>query len=87
MDISSIVVDPPTQKELASRTSDEKIWSEFNFFYETGEPHHFELENGTKITFGSNPKEPGWNLFVNHDIILSSSNAQEIVVKVLELSK
>ena len=87
MDISGVFVNPPTQAELIRRTPEEKMWSEFDFFYENGEPHYFELENGTKITFGNNPKQSGWDLMVDHNLVLTSSDANQIVTKALEFSK
>ena len=84
MDISEIIIEPPSQAELAARTPEEKMWCEFDFFYESGEPHFFELDNGTKVTFGNNRKESAWNLLINHNIVLTTDDAEEIITKALE---
>jgi hypothetical protein len=84
MDISNVVVPAPTLAEANMRTAAEKMWTEFDFFYETGEPHLFVVGNGVKITFGNNAKKSAWNLLVDHSIVLTSGNADEIVGKALE---
>jgi hypothetical protein len=84
MNIFDAMTEAPTMKEASTRSASEKMWSEFDFFYENGEPHFFNLENGVSVTFGSNRRISAWTLSINHELVLTDSDTNKIVEKALE---
>lgn len=79
MNLSSVLVEAPTKAEADARSNEDKLWAEFDFFYETGEPQSIDAPSGKRITFGNNHKKQAWNLIVDFEIVLTSDNAEEII--------
>jgi len=84
MNILDAMTEAPTMKEASTRSASEKMWSEFDFFYENGEPHFFNLENGKTVTFGTNHQRAAFTLHIDLKLVLTDDSAETIVNKALE---
>jgi hypothetical protein len=79
MSILNCLVEAPTKAEAEARPEIEKLWDQFDFFYENGEAQMFIANSGNRITFSNNRKACAWNLIVNFKIVLTSDDAEKIV--------
>ena len=84
MNLSSVLVEAPTKAEADARSNEEKLWSDFDFFYESGEPITIKSPSGNTITFGNNFRAGAWNLIINFKIVLTSDDAEKIINTALE---
>jgi hypothetical protein len=78
-ELKAIVVTPPTKEEADARPALEKATSEFDWFYDSGEPNFFEGTNKEKLCFSSNRKAGKWIFSVGEKQVLQSANAHLLI--------